>query len=85
MRSAADGRPVTRPWGTLTTVDRFGILKGDLMRMPSIAEYRRAMGFPADYFLAGTRREQVAQLGNAVCPPVATAILKAALCGKGGG
>lgn len=77
--SATSGRPVTAPWGTLTTVDRFGILQGDMMRMPTITEYKRAMGFPESTILTGTRREQTAQLGNAVCPPVATTILTSTL------
>jgi DNA (cytosine-5)-methyltransferase 1 len=37
-------------------------------------ELRRAMGFDDDYQLLGTKREITAGLGNAVTPPVATAI-----------
>lgn len=32
------------------------------------------MGFPDDYIVLGSKREQEKQIGNAVCPPVAKAI-----------
>lgn len=42
---------------------------GRLMFEPS--ESKRAMAFPTDYRMLGTRREQQRMAGNAVCPPVA--------------
>ncbi|MEI8258309.1 MAG: DNA cytosine methyltransferase [Deltaproteobacteria bacterium] len=74
--SARGGRPITRPVGTITTVDRFAVVRGDEMRMLSVAELRAAMGFPPGYVLTGTRRDQVRQLGNAVCPPVAREVVR---------
>lgn len=40
-----------------------------------LVEYRRAMGFLDSYILPSTRAESIHMLGNAVCPPVATAII----------
>ena len=45
------------------------------MRMFTLVEYRRAMGFLDSYILPSTRAESIHMLGNAVCPPVATAII----------
>jgi DNA (cytosine-5)-methyltransferase 1 len=70
------GRPLTRPIGTVTTKDRYALVDGDQMRMLTVAEYQRAMGFRDAYVLTGSRADQVKQLGNAVCPPVATRILR---------
>lgn len=47
------------------------------MRMLTASECRDAMGFPADYKLPAQHREAVHLLGNAVCPPVARAIVAA--------
>jgi DNA (cytosine-5)-methyltransferase 1 len=77
--SAKDGRPVTAPWGALTTIDRFGIVDGDRMRMPTLLEYLRAFGFPDGYRLTGNRREGVKQCGNAVPPPLMEAAVRAVL------
>ena len=43
-------------------------------RMLDVDELTRAQGFPEGYYLHGTRAEQVKQVGNAVCPPVAKAL-----------
>jgi site-specific DNA-cytosine methylase len=40
-------------------------------------ELARAQGFGEDYILTGTKRAQVARIGNSVCPPVARAIVEA--------
>jgi DNA (cytosine-5)-methyltransferase 1 len=45
-------------------------------RMLQPHEIRRAMAFPDDYVVLGTKRERVRQLGNAVTPPVMAMILK---------
>lgn len=71
--------PITAPLGTLTTVDRYAVARQAdgrwQIRMLTPSEQARAFGFPADYQLTGTRREQVRQVGNALCPPVATWLL----------
>jgi DNA (cytosine-5)-methyltransferase 1 len=69
------------PLRTLTTLDRFAYVKptteGHEMRMLQVPEIKAAMGFPSDYLLEyGTRREKVKLLGNAVCPPVLTAVVR---------
>lgn len=66
-----------RPCRTVPTVDRFGLVTSDdRYRMLQPCELRRIMGFPAEYFLAGNRRERIKLLGNAVCPPVMQAIVQ---------
>ena len=69
-----------RPLRTITTVDRFAIVKpskrGFLMRMLQVPELQIAMGMRGMAFEHGTRRDRVKMLGNAVCPPVMRAIVK---------
>jgi DNA (cytosine-5)-methyltransferase 1 len=71
-----------RPLRTVTTVDRFALVKpnGGLpkMRMLQVPELKRAMGFGPGYRLnGGTRRDRIKLLGNAVCPPVMEAVVRA--------
>jgi len=73
--STRTGRSLDRPVGTLTTHDRWALIDGDRMRMLSVGEQLAAMGFPAAYKLAGSRAERVMQIGNAVSPPVARAVV----------
>jgi DNA (cytosine-5)-methyltransferase 1 len=47
------------------------------MRMLSPRELARAQGFPDSYQLIGTQAEQIAGIGNSVCPPVAAALVRA--------
>lgn len=55
------------------------------MRMLKAEELKLAQGFPADYCIdieskigkKYSEAKQIARLGNAVCPPVATALVKA--------
>lgn len=75
--SGETGRSLQRPIGTITTRDRWSVVRGDEMRMISAAECRAAMGFPADYRLPTAHRDAVHLLGNAVCPPVAADIIGA--------
>lgn len=46
------------------------------LRTPELAAIQ---GFPRDYEFAGTRRERVRQIGNAVPPPMAAAMVRAVL------
>lgn len=71
------GRSLDRPIGTITTRDRYAVVDGDRMRMLTVEECRRAMGFPATYKLPTKHRLAVHMLGNAVCPPVATDVISA--------
>jgi DNA (cytosine-5)-methyltransferase 1 len=75
-------QPIDRPLRTVTTIDRFAFVKptknGHMMRMLQPEELKIAMGFPETYRLeAGTRREKVKLMGNAVCPPVMNSIVRA--------
>lgn len=74
--SGLTGRALTRPLGTVTTRDRWAVIDGKRMRMLQPHELRSIMGFPANYQLPETRREAIHLLGNAVCPPVAAAIIQ---------
>jgi DNA (cytosine-5)-methyltransferase 1 len=49
------------------------------LRMLQPHELAKAQGFPDDYILTGTKSEQVAKIGNSVCPPVAEALVRANL------
>lgn len=71
------GRSIERPLGTITTRDRWAVIKGDRMRMLNVAECRRAMGFPDSYQLPDRAKDAMHMLGNAVCPPVARDVIQA--------
>ncbi|RMD63655.1 DNA cytosine methyltransferase [Candidatus Parcubacteria bacterium] len=70
------------PLRTITTLDRFALVKpdgngGHLMRMLQPPELQKAMGFPPQFRLErGNRRQKIHLLGNAVCPPVMQAIVE---------
>lgn len=71
---------VDAPLDTVTTKDRFALIEGrpgilDIrFRMFQPHELAAAQGFPAGYIFTGNKTEQVRQIGNAVCPPVALAL-----------
>lgn len=71
------GRSLSRPLGTLTTKDRYAVIDGDRMRMLTVDENRRAMGFPADYKLPSNHADAIKMLGNAVVPIVARDVIQA--------
>ncbi len=86
---------VSKPIDTLTTMDRFALItvlgekyyvKDILMRFLEPREMFKMTGFPAeykiDYDIDGnviSREKKVAKCGNAVTPPVATALVRANL------
>lgn len=76
-------RPVDRPLGTLTTVDRYALLEQRArvedcgLRMLQIPEIARAMSFDADHKILGTKREATRILGNAVTSPSAEVLFSA--------
>jgi len=84
------GQRVTAPLRTITTRDRFGLINvlveidgerwviTDIrMRMLQPRELARCQGFPDSYVLTGNKREQVARIGNSVCPQAAEAVVRA--------
>ena len=71
---------LNRPLRTVTTVDRFAVVKpsakGHKMRMLQVPELQAAMGMGDMRFLHGTRRDKIKMIGNAVCPPVMREIVR---------
>ncbi|WP_148716841.1 DNA cytosine methyltransferase [Chitinolyticbacter meiyuanensis] len=77
--SGLTGRSIDRPIGTITTRDRWAIVKGDQMRMLSVPEARDAMTFGQDYKLPSQRRLAMEMLGNAIPPEGAAKVIDAFL------
>lgn len=75
--SETGGRSLSRPVGTITTRDRWAVIDGDRMRMLSVDECRKAMGFPTDYKLPARSKDAMHMLGNAVVPVVACDVIEA--------
>jgi DNA (cytosine-5)-methyltransferase 1 len=76
------------PLPTVTTKSRMALIEARiedlqivdiLFRMFQPRELATAMGFDQDYILVGTKEQQIARIGNAVCPQVVEAILNANL------
>ena len=88
-----DCKPVSKTLDTITTKDRFGLLEGQLLKLPDGQMYKlditfrmlqphelaAAMSFPKDYKFVGTKTEQIRQIGNAVCPKLSEALISAAI------
>lgn len=77
--SGLTGRSLDRPIGTLTTRDRYALVRGDRLRMLSVREQLQLASFPADYPLAGSRVDGVMQVGNAVPPRLAQHVVSQVL------
>lgn len=91
----ASGQDIEKPLDTVTTKDRFGLvtIEGvdyqivDIgLRMLEPKELYGCQGFPDDYIIdhdytgkTYPRSEQVKRCGNAVCPPIPAALVKANL------
>lgn len=91
----SDAEDISHPLDTVTTKDRFGLVtvKGvdyqivDIgLRMLEPRELYGCQGFPEDYIIENDytgkqypRNEQVRRCGNAVCPPIPAALVKANL------
>jgi len=79
---AGGWQPLSRPLRTVTTLDRFALVRpngsGHMMRMLQVPELKAAMGMPQRFQLGdGTRRDRIRMIGNAVCPPVMKAAVRA--------
>lgn len=74
-----DCHPVSKPVPTITCKDRYGLLTPDNVRlgfrMLTPKELAKAQSFPDEYFFCGTKTETVKQIGNAVCPRMAEALV----------
>lgn len=77
--SGKTGRSIHRPIGTITTKDRWAIVRDNEMRMLSIPEYRQAMSFPDQTILPKRKEYALEGLGNATCPKLVAKVLKAVL------
>jgi DNA (cytosine-5)-methyltransferase 1 len=78
---AGGWQSLNRPLRTITTLDRFGLVEWTsnepTLRMLQVPELKRAMGFDNAFEMRhGLRRDKIMILGNAVSPPVITAILQ---------
>jgi DNA (cytosine-5)-methyltransferase 1 len=80
--------PVGHPMPTATDKARFGLVvvhvEGEPyvivdigMRMLTPRELARGQGFPDSYVLTGSKTNQIARIGNSVCPQVAEALVRA--------
>jgi len=67
-----------RPLRTVTTISRHLLVKDGYARMLNETEHRRAMDIPEQYVLCGSLRSRMRQIGNAVVPAVARAVINAA-------
>jgi DNA (cytosine-5)-methyltransferase 1 len=87
MPTITSGASSVRPAGAAhalgivtVTIDGEEFVIADIgMRMLQPRELARAQGFPDRYILTGTKSQQVARIGNSVCPQVAAAIVTANL------
>lgn len=72
-------QPVSKPLRTVTCKDRFALLKPEDcrigFRMLQPHELAAAQSFPDWYRFAGTKADTVKQIGNAVCPKMAEALV----------
>ena len=71
---------VTRARHGLVTVEIDGtdyVLADIGLRMLEPRELARAQGFPDSYVLEGSKADQIARIGNSVCPQVAEALVRA--------
>lgn len=91
----ATGQDIEKPLDTVTTKDRFGLvtIEGEDyqivdigLRMLEPRELYGCQGFPDDYIIdhdytgkTYPRSEQVRRCGNAVCPPIPAALVRANL------
>ena len=85
---AGGWQTIDAPLRTVTTIDRFGLVTWvdnvPMLRMLQPPEIQRAMGFGNAYQLPyGSRRDRIRLLGNAVCPPVMTAVVTSVLQDRG--
>lgn len=83
-------QPLSDPMAAVVTRARHGLVVVELggqpyalrditLRMLAPRELATAQGFGPDYQLVGTIAQQIAQVGNSVCPPVAEALVRANL------
>lgn len=86
--ATGSSQSLDEPLHTITTVDRFGLVSVvdgiPHLRMLRPRELLACQGFPPGYVIERgadgrkiSRRDQIALIGNSVCPPVARALIEA--------
>jgi len=75
--SGLTGRDINRPIGTITTLDRWALVRGNEMRMLSANEALAAMSFPSDTLRPDNHRLTLHMAGNAVPPLAGQRIIEA--------
>lgn len=81
---------VDQPTPAIVTKARHGLVTVEIdgatyaladirLRMLRPRELGRAQGFPSNYILTGTQAQQIGRIGNAVCPDVEEALVRANL------
>lgn len=84
------GQACSEPLNTITCKHRFGLVTVNIagepyaiadigLRMLEPRELARAQGFPDTYRLEGSKKDQIAAIGNAVVPQVMAALVRANL------
>jgi DNA (cytosine-5)-methyltransferase 1 len=85
--AAGGWQRLNQPLRTVTTLDRFAVVKpsaqGHKMRMLQVPELQAAMGMEDMRFIHGTRRDKIKMIGNAVCPPVMSEVVRGLISGNG--
>lgn len=80
------GQDLKKPMHTVTGKHRFGLVMvegqqyqvADIgLRMLAPRELARAQGMPDSYILTGTKANQVAKIGNSICPVLAEVLVRA--------
>jgi DNA (cytosine-5)-methyltransferase 1 len=73
------GVGLDEPIRTITTKSQWNVVDGDRYRGLTVREHARGMGFPDDYAWpsGASKSDCIKGLGNAVCPPIATALVRA--------
>lgn len=86
--SGGQWQSLSEPMKTIVSKARLGIVEVVLGGVPYVItdirmrrltprELARAQGFPDSYKLTGTKAQQIARIGNSVCPAMARAIVEA--------
>ena len=85
--------PAGNPVPVIPTHDRFGLIQGRILTLPDGSRYKldithrmltakelaAATGFPPDYIFCGKDEDAKKMIGNAVCPDLAEALIRAVL------
>jgi DNA (cytosine-5)-methyltransferase 1 len=85
---------VDEPMHTIVTKARMGLVTVTIdgeeyvivdigFRMLEPRELARAQGLPDDYEITGTKEQQIARIGNSVCPDVPAALVRANMLRSG--